>query len=135
VEERLAFGLLQGLKRKPYMYSDVVKIDSKGRITIPSAIRLLLNMEEGDKMVLLFDEDELKIELLSTKATNVIVCKLLDDFKNVVEMLKKLSNGVIAFSCRCYDTSCNKFRCKFILEEKALKSSNNMSLQCLSTNL
>ncbi|MCC6055071.1 MAG: AbrB/MazE/SpoVT family DNA-binding domain-containing protein, partial [Desulfurococcaceae archaeon] len=69
------------------MYSDVVKIDSKGRITIPSAIRLLLNMEEGDKMVLLFDEDELKIELLSTKATNVIVCKLLDDFKNVVEML------------------------------------------------
>jgi|UniRef100_A0A7J3YUQ0 looped-hinge helix DNA binding domain, AbrB family len=116
------------------MYSDVVRLDSKGRITIPSVVRLLLNVEEGDKLVLLFDEEGSKIELRIAKANNVVTCKMQDSIRNIVELLSKVGNDVISFYCRCYDASCNKFKCKFVLKEKIVKSLDSNNLECFSTS-
>ena len=116
------------------MYSDIVKVDSKGRITIPSAIRLLFGVEEGDKLILLIDEEEQKIELRNIKTSNLVICRMVDNLGNVIESLSKISGNVIAFNCRCYDASCSKFKCRFIVEEKILRGLSNSNLQCFSTN-
>lgn len=40
------------------MITEIVKVDAKGRITIPAYIRLLLNVDEGGKVLMSIDEEK-----------------------------------------------------------------------------
>ncbi|MDK6027965.1 AbrB/MazE/SpoVT family DNA-binding domain-containing protein [Ignisphaera sp. 4213-co] len=113
------------------MYADIVKVDVKGRITIPSALRLLLNIEEGDKLIILFDEDLQKIEIVSAKSSDLTLCTITSSLNKVLELLTAIGNNLIAMNCRCIDASCNRYRCKLIISKNWFKMEKPKDLQCL----
>jgi AbrB family looped-hinge helix DNA binding protein len=96
------------------MFSEIVKLDSKGRVTIPATLRLLLDIKEGEKLVLIFNEDGNKIEIYLPKINNTLLCD--DEISKdiLLELLRKFK--VNAFKCRCIDNHCDVYRCKIFIE-------------------
>ncbi len=96
------------------MFSDVVKVDSKGRITIPAALRLLLNISDGEKLILIFDENSNKIEIRLPKPGNTLMCNDVIDKNTLLEIIKKFNANII--SCRCKDDHCSLYYCRIFIE-------------------
>ncbi|MEL9940080.1 MAG: AbrB/MazE/SpoVT family DNA-binding domain-containing protein [Ignisphaera sp.] len=113
------------------MYADVVRVDSKGRITIPSTLRLLLNIEEGDQLVLLFDESTQKIEILGPGTDNPVVCITANPLENVLDIISNIGNDLIAVTCRRIDEERGEYKCKIVLNKKALELGKAKGLKCL----
>lgn len=113
------------------MYADVVRVDSKGRITIPSTLRLLLNIEEGDQLVLLFDENTQKIEILGPGANNPVVCVTADSLENVLDIISNIGNDLIGVTCRRVGEEHGEYKCKIVINKKALESGKAKGLKCL----
>jgi AbrB family looped-hinge helix DNA binding protein len=51
------------------MEMEVAKITAKGQITVPIAIRRLLNLQTGDKVV--FIKDETGVRIVNASALNI----------------------------------------------------------------
>ncbi|MEM0026835.1 MAG: AbrB/MazE/SpoVT family DNA-binding domain-containing protein [Ignisphaera sp.] len=113
------------------MHADVVKVDSKGRITIPSTLRLLLDIEEGDKLILLFDEDTQKIEILGPGSNNPVICIAVNPLKNMLDIISDIGNDLIAITCRRIDEEHGEYKCKIVLNKKALELGKTKGLKCL----
>uniref|UniRef100_A0A7C5UWC6 AbrB/MazE/SpoVT family DNA-binding domain-containing protein n=1 Tax=Ignisphaera aggregans TaxID=334771 RepID=A0A7C5UWC6_9CREN len=88
----------------------MVRVD----LTIPATLRLLLDIKEGEKLVLIFNEDSNKIEIYLPKISNTLLCD--DEISKdiLLELLRKFK--VNAFKCRCIDNHCTIYRCKIFIE-------------------
>ncbi|MCX8168474.1 MAG: AbrB/MazE/SpoVT family DNA-binding domain-containing protein [Ignisphaera sp.] len=102
------------------VFSDVVKVDSKGRITIPAALRLLLNISDGEKLVLIFDEDNNKIEIRLPRQGDGLVCNDIVSKDVLLELLKRFDVSIV--SCRCKDDHCALYHCKIFIELNGKRS-------------
>jgi len=86
-------------------FRELIKVDSKGRITIPSSIREIFGIREGMSILIYADVDEKKIVLspIPEQAKLVEIIALVDDRPGVVaEMSKTLADrGVDIVALKC----------------------------------
>ncbi|RLG81614.1 MAG: AbrB family transcriptional regulator [Thermoprotei archaeon] len=86
-------------------FKELVKVDSKGRITIPLAIREALDIKEGMNVLLVADIDEKRVFIspIPDKARIVEISVAVDDRPGVVaEISKTLADqgiDIIALKC------------------------------------
>ncbi|MEM2221151.1 MAG: AbrB/MazE/SpoVT family DNA-binding domain-containing protein [Ignisphaera sp.] len=114
------------------MFSEVVKVDSKGRITIPATLRLLLNISDGEKLILVFDEDSNKIELHLSKPNRTLFCSGVISRDTLLRLLKEYNMDII--SCRCRDNHCDFYHCKIFVElskDKDEFMKNSPNIRCI----
>jgi AbrB family looped-hinge helix DNA binding protein len=108
------------------MYTEIVKVDAKGRITIPSSVRLLLGIEEGDQLLLIVDEEHHAIKLQTFKNDSVVICKMIINAKSINEIFSSLANKIINFSCLCIDDVCETYRCKLVVSSDVVEKILNI---------
>lgn len=114
------------------MFSEVVKVDGKGRITIPAALRLLLDINDGEKLVLVYDENSDKIEIHLSRRGSSIFCSDIVSRGALLELLEKFR--VNAISCRCRDHQCAFYHCKIIIsidEKEGIFSKALPNIKCI----
>ncbi len=110
------------------MITEIVKVDSKGRVTIPASIRLLLDINDGDVILLSADEDSYRIELKILKNSILYLCKGQFDKQLLSEMLKKFK---IAFlKCKCID-ECLQYRCEIYIDASQKDNLGIDGMNCL----
>lgn len=95
------------------MITEVVKVDAKGRITIPAYVRLLLNVDEGSKIVLNVDEDK-GVMVMRTFREDWVRCEGVISKQELVKILNEVKVIVI----KCFDSGLDEYRCDIVLEVK-----------------
>ncbi len=110
------------------MIMETVKVDSKGRITIPASIRLLLDINDGDTILLSVDEDSYRIELKIFKNNTLYLCKGQLDRQILLEMLKKLK--IVSLKCRCIDDECQQYKCETYIDMIQKDNLNISGMNC-----
>ncbi|MCI4435976.1 MAG: AbrB/MazE/SpoVT family DNA-binding domain-containing protein [Ignisphaera sp.] len=116
------------------MYTEIVKVDAKGRVTIPSSVRLLLDIEEGDQLLLIVDEEHHAIKLQAFKNDSIVICKMMINAKSINEIFSSLANKIINFSCLCIDEACEAYRCKLVVPSDVVEKILNIEPSALCTN-
>ncbi|ADM27000.1 transcriptional regulator, AbrB family [Ignisphaera aggregans DSM 17230] len=114
------------------MIMETVKVDSKGRITIPASIRLLLDINDGDTILLSIDEDNYRIELKIFKNNTLYLCKGQLDRQTLLEMLEKLK--VVSLKCRCIDDECQQYRCESYIDTTQRNNLDIDGMNCFSVS-
>lgn len=104
------------------MYEEIVKVDSKGRITIPATLRLVLGIEEGSKLLLVADPDSMKIEI-KVVPQNVVIEKRVINENELVEFLSKHITMLYALSC--HRISEHAFQCRLAISKHHPQFTNN----------
>mgnify|MGYP001772961550 CR=1 FL=1 len=95
------------------MRSEVVKVDAKGRITIPSYVRLLLNVDEGSRVIM--DIDELRgIIVLRTIDSEWMRCRGTMTKSEVAELMAG-TTVVYSISCSSRDENVGLYECDIIV--------------------
>ncbi len=79
------------------LLSEVVKLDSKGRVTIPAAMRLALGLEVGDRVLLVMDPERMSIEIRFLK--DVESCSIEIEKDRFVELVQSFLKDIYALSC------------------------------------
>ncbi|MEM1541321.1 MAG: hypothetical protein QW101_02180 [Ignisphaera sp.] len=96
------------------MYIEVVKIDGKGRITIPSYARLILDISEGSNVIMNVDEDRKVIEIRMLR-DKVIECLGIITRDDMVRLISGVD--LISVKCVCEDIqNCSLYRCNILLK-------------------
>jgi len=79
---------------------EIVRVDQKGRITIPAYARILLGLDPGDRVLMHVDPDRLTISLtLIPKDTPVYRCSMEGDLSSVLAAINAVMNSIVAISC------------------------------------
>lgn len=60
----------------------MVKVGSKGQVVIPASARKIFNINSGDELLLLGDEEK-GLAIVKPELTNDILSKIMGDDKNV----------------------------------------------------
>jgi len=86
---------------------ELLKVDAKGRITIPRTVREALNVEGGSYVVMIADLDKGEITLLPSVGEGKVVMEILISFKDekgklaeIAEKLAELGVNQLATSCK-----------------------------------
>jgi AbrB family looped-hinge helix DNA binding protein len=116
------------------MYTEIVKVDAKGRVTIPSSVRLLLGIEEGDQLLLIVDEEHHTIKLQVFKNNNIVTCKIIANTKSINRILSSFISKIINFSCLCIDKTCEAYRCKLVVPSDIVEKILNIEPSALCTD-
>lgn len=111
------------------MYTEVVKIDAKGRITIPSYIRLLLNVDEGGKILMHVDEIRGMI-MIRTFREEWARCKGILAKNDVVELMSRAN--IISINCVNEFSNREQFRCEIIAEGDSIPRDIAENIMCFS---
>lgn len=96
------------------MYEEIVKVDSKGRITIPATLRLVLGIEEGSKLLLVADPDNMKIEI-KVVPQNIVFEKRVINENELINFLSK--HIAMLYALSCYRISEHAFQCRIAVSE------------------
>jgi len=72
-----------------------VKIDQKGRITLPSVIRILSGLNEGSEVLLIYDEGRVTIELIPIE-DEIAECNVVGSSELLI-LLSKFK--IVSLSC------------------------------------
>ncbi len=94
------------------VYEEVVKLDSKGRVTIPASLRLLLGLEEGSRLLLIADPDNLRIEIRIIPQ-DVTIERIVVKENELAEIVSKYANTM--YSMSCYRRSDDTFQCRVVI--------------------
>lgn len=112
-------------------FKELVKVDSKGRITIPLSIREALGIREGMNILLFADLDEKKIFLspIPDKAKLVEINVTVEDRPGVVAEISKTlaDNGIDIVALKCVVIKRGEIgECSFIVDlSRSLVSSSD----------
>ncbi len=82
------------------MYVEVVKVDPKGRVTIPSYMRIVLGIESGSRVVLALDEERKVIEIRLVEPGPLFHCT--NDSVKIDEIeyiLKEYGKNIVHVTC------------------------------------
>ncbi len=90
--------------------TELVKIDNKGRITIPIVVRELLGLREGSYLVLVMDPSTKQIVLVpaNVQGENLYEIEIL--FKDVTGALAKVSEALAEHGVNQIMTNCKTIR-------------------------
>lgn len=116
------------------MYTEVVKIDIKGRITIPSYARILLDINEGSNVIMNIDEDRRIIEIkpIIGKLTK---CMINSVNKNEFIRLFNEIDGIVSVKCVYENNNHDIYRCEILIsnfnDDKNIKNNITKSGYCV----
>ncbi len=86
--------------------SEIVKVDSKGRVTIPLVVREALGIVEGMNIILISDPDKREIVLTPLPSTESKLYELRIEFKDVPGALAKTSEKLAELGVDQVTTQC-----------------------------
>ena len=86
--------------------SEIVKVDSKGRVTIPLVVREALGIVEGMNIILIADPDKREIVLTPLPSTESKLYELRIEFKDVPGALAKTSEKLAELGVDQVTTQC-----------------------------
>ncbi len=121
-------------------FKELVRVDSKGRITIPLSIREALGIREGMNILLFADLDEKKIFLspIPDRAKLVEINITVEDRPGVVAEISKTlaDNGIDIVALKCVVIKRGEIgECSFIVDLSKSLISNTDDLKELIMNL
>lgn len=111
------------------MYTEIVRIDAKGRITIPSYIRLLLDLNEGSEILMDIDEDKGMIVLRAFRK-EWIKCSGVLRKDDLIEIVMK--TRVINIKCISNLDDGDVYKCNIVLESNGIPSNLIKNMHCSS---
>ncbi len=101
---------------------ELLKVDGKGRVTIPRTVRDALNIEGGSYVVMIADLDKGEITLLPSVSEGKIVMEIAITFKDekgklaeIAEKLAELGINQLATSCKAVKRG-EQAECQIIAE-------------------
>jgi AbrB family looped-hinge helix DNA binding protein len=109
------------------LITEVVKVDAKGRITIPAYIRLLLNIDDNGKILLKVDEDR-GVITLRVFQENWIKCHGKLNKQELAKILNEVK--VIALKCLSSENKFNEYRCDLVIDGKSSSEELLGNLNC-----
>ncbi len=90
--------------------TELVKIDNKGRITIPIVIRELLGLREGSYLVLVMDPSTKQIVLVPANVQGENLYEIEITFKDITGALAKVSEALAQHGVNQIMTNCKTIR-------------------------
>ncbi len=82
------------------MYVEVLRVDSKGRITIPAYMRLVLGIEPNSKVVAILDEERKVIELRVTEPGALFLCVSESvDVSELEALVHEYASKLVSINC------------------------------------
>jgi len=101
---------------------ELLKVDAKGRVTIPRTVRDALNIEGGSYVVMIADLDKGEISILPSVGEGKVVMEIYISFKDekgklaeIAEKLAELGINQLATSCKAVKRS-EEAECQMIAE-------------------
>ncbi len=121
-------------------FKELVKVDSKGRITIPLAIREALGIHEGMNVLLIADMDEKRIFIspIPDKAKLMEINVKVDDRPGVVAEISKTlaDHGIDIIALKCVVIKRGELgECSFIVDVSRSLISSTRDLRELISRL
>lgn len=113
------------------MYTEIVKIDAKGRITIPSHIRLLLNFDEGRRIFMNVDEAK-GIIILRAFNKKWFQCDGVLMKDQLIEIMAKAK--IISIKCVNEIDNDNMYKCNIVLEYDKSLDKTLANIHCFDNN-
>jgi len=110
------------------LIAEVVKVDAKGRITIPAYVRLLLNVDEGSKVLMHVDEERGVITLRSFQE-KWVRCRGTLDRNELAALISRFK----IVSLRCVNEAPGAddiYRCDLILESPSDIIEQSKNIYC-----
>jgi len=86
--------------------AEIVKVDSKGRVTIPLVVREALNIIEGMNLILIADPDKREIVLTPLPSAEGKLFEMRIEFKDVTGALAKASEKLAELNVDQVTTQC-----------------------------
>ncbi|KSW12343.1 AbrB family transcriptional regulator [Pyrodictium occultum] len=86
--------------------AEIVKVDSKGRVTIPLVVRVALNIVEGMNLILIADPDKREIVLTPLPSAESRLYELRIEFKDVPGALARASEKLAELGVDQVTTQC-----------------------------
>ncbi len=86
--------------------SEIVKVDSKGRVTIPLVVREALNIVEGMNLILIADPERREIVLTPLPSSEGRLYELRIEFKDIPGALAKTSEKLAELGVDQITTQC-----------------------------
>jgi AbrB family looped-hinge helix DNA binding protein len=86
--------------------TEIVKVDSKGRVTIPLVVREALNIIEGMNLILIADAERREIILTPLPGEAEKLYELRIEFKDVPGALARISSKLAEFNVDLVTTQC-----------------------------
>ncbi|ABM81115.1 AbrB/MazE/SpoVT family DNA-binding domain-containing protein [Hyperthermus butylicus] len=87
-------------------FTEIVKVDSKGRVTIPLVVREALNVIEGMNLILIADTDRREIILTPLPGGGENLYELRIEFKDVPGALARISSKLAELDVDQVATQC-----------------------------
>ncbi len=87
-------------------FSELVKVDSKGRVTIPLVIREALNIVEGMNLILVADPDKKEIILTPLPATKGLLAEIRIELKDVPGALAQTAERLASLGIDQVSSQC-----------------------------
>jgi len=86
--------------------SEIVKVDSKGRVTIPLVVREALNIVEGMNLILIADPEKREITITPLPSAEGRLYELRIEFKDIPGALAKTSEKLAELGVDQITTQC-----------------------------
>jgi len=91
---------------------EIVKVDQKGRITIPAYARILLGLDPGDRVMLHVDPDRLTINMtLLPRDSPIYKCVAEVSERDLVNIVSNLITSILALNCIRPSTQSRDLKC------------------------
>ena len=101
------------------MYVEILKVDGKGRITIPSYMRIALGIEPNSRVILALDEERKVIEVRICEPGTLFTCIGegigMEDLETVI---KEYRDKIVAISCAKVS---DKATCKLLVKDEPIE--------------
>ncbi|MEM1644368.1 MAG: AbrB/MazE/SpoVT family DNA-binding domain-containing protein [Ignisphaera sp.] len=109
------------------VFTEVIKVDAKGRITIPAYVRLLLDVNEGSKVLMSVDEEKGAI-ILRAFHEKWIKCTGTMSKDELIDIISKLR--IVNIKCVSDISDIDVYRCDIIVESSRNIDRIFKGLQC-----
>lgn len=111
------------------MFAEVIKVDAKGRITIPAYVRILLDVNEGSKVLMSVDEEKGTI-ILRAFSEKWIRCTGTMSKDELIDIIGK--SKIVNIKCISDTTNIDVYRCDIIVESRGDIGKAFKGLQCFN---
>lgn len=110
------------------VFTEIIRVDAKGRITIPAYVRLLLDVDEGSKVLMSVDEEKGSI-IIRTFHEKWVRCTGTIGKEELIGIIRE--SNVISIKCVSDIANAGIYRCDLIVESMEGMNKGLKGLQCL----
>lgn len=110
--------------------AEIVRVDSKGRITIPMIVREALNIVEGMNLILIADSDKKQIILSPLPSTTEKLYEVYMEFRDVPGAFARITEKLVDLDIEQISTQCTVVKrgelaeCMLVIDASKAKIQN-----------